>query len=204
MSNSPSLPIFQISVDRLRALCDVVMGVVMVLLVLNIDLPDISQVKDAGSLLQVFYAEFPAFFAFVISFIVVAKCWQIHTLLFYHVKKVDKRILWITLFYLFSICLLIFTSGLPIHFEDKAIVDIFSLSLLLPALLLSSLCVRVVYAWRLDEEIELSEARKRATVILTLKTFVIPVLSLISIGVSFYSVSIAFYLWTLVFFVIFI
>lgn len=196
--------IFQLSIDRLRSLCDVMMGAVLVLLVLNIDLPNLANVKDAPSLLQLFYSEFPAFFSFLVSFLVVAKCWQIHNLLFNHVKQVDNKILWLTMFYLLSICLLIFTAGLPVRFEDKTIVNIFSLSLLLPALLLSLLCVRVVYAWKLDEEIELSETRKRAAVILMLKIFLIPLLALISIGLSFYRVHIAYYFWAMMFLVIFI
>ncbi|EKD92294.1 MAG: hypothetical protein ACD_29C00078G0001 [uncultured bacterium] len=200
--NNTTPVIFQISTDRLRSLCDVVMGVALVLLALNIDIPDLSSVTNAASLFQFFLSEFPAFFSFVISFLVIAKCWQIHNLLFYHVKQVDKRILWLTLFYLFSICLLVFTAGLPIHFEDKTIVDIFSLSLLLPALLLSLLCVRVVYLWQFDEEIEISEARKRAAVILMTKILLIPILALILIGISYYRVNLAYYLWALMFLVI--
>ena len=201
---NPVLTIFQISTDRLRSLCDVVMGVAMVLLVLNIDLPDLSEVKDAASFIQVFSSEFPAIFSFMISFLVIAKCWQIHNLLFHHVKRVDKRMLWLTIFYLFSICLLIFTAGLPIRFNDKTIVDIFSLSLLLPALLLSFLCVRVVYLWQFDEEIEITETRKKAAVILMLKIFLIPILAFISIGISFYQIDIAYYFWVLMFLVVFI
>src|SRR3989338_8347587 len=140
-------PLFQLSIDRLRSLCDVVMGVVFVVLVLNIDIPDLSAVKSTQNLMDVFSHELPAVFSFVICFLVVAKCWQIHNLLFYHVKQVDKRILWLTMFYLLSMVFLIFTAGLPMRFDDKAIVIIFSLSLVFPPFFLSMLCARVVYAW---------------------------------------------------------
>lgn len=195
---------FQLSIDRLRSLCDVVMGAVFVVLVLNIDIPDLSQVKTAQNLSDAFFLELPALFSFVTCFLVVAKCWEIHNLLFYHVKRADKRVLWMTMFYLLSIAFLVFTAGIHKRFFDMTTVIIFSTSLMMPAFLLSILCVRVVYMWQFDESIFLSEGRKRAAVILMLKTFLIPAVGISSIVVSYFNVRAAFYLWSLMILVIFV
>lgn len=198
--NSP----FQLSIDRLRSLCDVVMGAVFVILVLNIDIPDLSAVNTAQSLLHALYFQLPTFFSFMICFLVVAKCWEIHNLLFYHVKKADKRILWLTMFYLLSISFLIFAAGVPIRFEDNTTILVFSSSLIVPPLLLATLCVRVVYAWQLDESIYLSEGRKRAAVILMLKIFLIPAVSIFSIIISYADTKLAFYSWAAMLLIIFV
>ena len=195
---------FQLSIDRLRSLCDVVMGVVFVALVLNIDIPDLSQVKNAQNLMDAFFLEFPALFSFVICFLVVAKCWQIHNLLFHHVKQVDKRILWLTIFYLLSISFLVFSGGMHMDFNDKTIVQVFSATLIFPPFFLSMLCARVVYAWQFDESIYLSEGRKRESVILMLKIFLIPLISIVSILLTYQNVTWAYYIWTLMFVIIFV
>lgn len=196
--------LFQLSTDRLRSLCDVVMGVVFVVLVLNIDIPDLSQVKTAQNLMDAFVLEFPALFSFVICFLVAAKCWQIHNLIFHHVKNVDKRILWLTMFYLLSIAFLVFSGGLRMDFTGKAMVIVFSVSLMFPPFFLSMLCARVVYAWQFDESIYLSEGRKRAAVILMLKIFLIPLLSIISILLANENITIAYYIWSLMLVIIFV
>ncbi|HLD84340.1 MAG TPA: TMEM175 family protein [Coxiellaceae bacterium] len=195
---------FQLSIDRLRGLCDVVMGVALVMLVLNIDIPNLSDVHDAQHFMNAFSHQAPSLFSFLICFLVIAKCWQIHSLLFYHVKTVDRRILWLTMFYLLTIIFLVFTSGLKIRFDDQIILAIFSANLMLPALVLSMLCARVVYGWKLDESIYLSEARKRASVILMLKIFLIPLIAVISFALSYVNVSLGFYSWVLMLFVIFV
>lgn len=198
--NSP----FQLSIDRLGSLCDVVMGAVFVILVLNIDIPDLSQVRTAQNLVDTFLLELPALFSFVICFLVVAKCWQIHNLLFNHVKQVDKRILWLTMFYLLSISFLVFVAGLRINFTDRTIVTVFSMSLIFPPFLLSMLCARVVYSWKVDDSIYLSEGRKRAAVVLMLKIFLIPAVAILSILLSYIDIKLAYYIWALMLLVIFV
>lgn len=200
----PETSPFQLSIERLHSLCDVVMGVVFVVLVLNIDIPDLSTVNSAENFVTLFIREWPAIFSFIICFLVVAKCWQIHNLLFHHVKQVDKRILWLTMFYLLTISFLIFTGGLRIHFFSKASVIIFSMSLMLPPLLLSMLCARVVYAWQFDESIYLSENRKRAAVVLMLKIFLIPLVALLSVALTYVDIPLSFYIWALMFLIIFV
>ncbi|EKD77034.1 MAG: hypothetical protein ACD_42C00498G0003 [uncultured bacterium] len=197
-------PLFQLSIDRLRSLCDVVMGAVFVVLVLNIDIPDLSQVKTAQNFLDAFFLELPALFSFVICFLVVAKCWQIHNLLFHHVKQVDKRVLWLTMFYLLSISFLVFSAGLHMRFDEKIIVIVFSLSLLMPPFLLSMLCARVVYAWKFDESIYLSEDRKRAAVVLMLKIFLIPAIAISSVLLTYVDIPLSYYIWSLMLLVIFV
>src|SRR3990167_1650561 len=191
--NSP----FKLSIERLGSLCDVVMGAVFVVLVLNIDIPDLSQVRTAHNLIDAFLQELPSLFSFVVCFLVVAKCWEIHNLLFNHVKQVDKRILWLTLFYLLSISFLVFIAGMHVNFHDDTIVTAFSTSLIFPPFLLAMLCARVVYSWKVDDSIYLSEGRKRAAVILMLKIFLIPAIALLSIILTYINVKLAYYIWSL-------
>ena len=195
---------FQLSTDRLRSLCDVVMGAVLVVLILNIDFPDLSTVSTTQTLLNIFYEKLTSIFSFLLCFLVVAKCWEIHNLLFYHVKNADRRIVWLTMLYLFCVIFLIFTSGIHIRFTDKTIVMIFSISLMMPAFILSMLCARVVYSWKLDESIYISETRKRASVILMLKIFLIPAIAIFSFILTYVDVLFAYYVWSLMLIVIFV
>lgn len=195
---------FQLSIGRLRSLCDVVMGSVFVALVLNIDIPDLSQVQAADTLVDAFLVELPALFSFFICFLVVAKCWQIHNLLFCHVKRVDKQLLWLTLFYLLSIAFLVFVGGLHVDFTERMVIIVFSVSLIFPAFFLSMLCARVVYAWRLDDSIYLSEERKSASVILMLKILLIPLLAIISILLTSFDLKCGYYIWAFMLLIIFV
>ncbi len=200
----PDVSPFQLSIDRLGSLCDVVMGAVFVVLVLNIDIPDLAHAHTAQNLRDAFFLELPTIFSFLICFLVVAKCWQIHNLLFQHVKQVDKRILWLTMFYLLSITFLVFAAGLHINFLDKTVVTVFSISLMFPPFLLSLLCARVVYSWKTDESIYITEGRKQAAVILMLKTFLIPVIAIISVLLANFDIKFAYYIWALMLLVIFV
>lgn len=195
---------FHLSIGRLRSLCDVVMGVVFVALVLNIDIPDLSQIEATSSLSDAFFTELPALFSFFTCFLVVAKCWQIHNLLFCHVKRVDNKLLWLTLFYLLSIAFLVFVGGLHIDFTQRMVVIAFSVSLIFPAFFLSMLCARVVYAWRLDDSIYLSEERKSAAVLLMLKILLIPALAVVSILLTSVNLKVSYYSWVLMLGIIFV
>lgn len=194
---------FQLSIDRLRSLCDVVMGAVFVVLVLNIDIPDLSSVHNPQNFVDTFSVAIPSLFSFLVCFLVVAKCWQIHNLLFYHVKQVDKRILWLTMFYLLSIVFLVFAAGVHIDFENQADIVVFSTALIFPPFILSMLCARVVYAWQFDESVYLTENRKRSAVMLMLRIFLIPVIAILSIILSYFDLKLAFYIWSLMLLVIF-
>ncbi len=66
------------------------------------------------------------------------------------------------------------------------------------------LCARVVYAWQFDDSIYLSEGRKRAAVILMLKISLIPLVSVISILLTYENITLAYYMWALMLVIIFV
>ncbi len=105
---------------------------------------------------------------------------------------------------LLSIAFLVFSGGLHIDFSDRVIVIVFSASLMFPPFFLSMLCARVVYAWHFDESIYLSEGRKRAAVILMLKIFLIPLVSIVSILLTYENIALAYYIWALMLMIIFV
>ena len=101
--------------DRLRdptrvlALSDGVFAIVLTLLVLEVQVPDLGGGQTLGEAL----AEVrPSFIGFLISFVVTAIAWTGHRDLFALIKRMDRNLVWLNILYLFPLSLLPFGAAL--------------------------------------------------------------------------------------------
>ena len=93
--------------ERLLAFSDGVFGVAITLLVIDLRLP-----ADADAdLLRGLLALGPKLALFVFTFLVVGTTWLAHHRKFSYVDHVDRRLLWLNLFYLMALCLVPFASS---------------------------------------------------------------------------------------------
>lgn len=97
---------------RIEALNDGIYAVAMTLLVLELKLPEareaVTESALAGSLLHLI----PKFFAWLISFFILAIFWFSHQRAFHYVRAVDRKLLWINVIALAFASLLPFSSAL--------------------------------------------------------------------------------------------
>lgn len=72
------------------------------------------------------------FAAFFLSFVNIANYWKTHHTFFVHIKKIDEKLLWLNISWLFFIVLIPFSTSLVSgYFFDTPAIFIYSLNLLL-------------------------------------------------------------------------
>ncbi|MVM31966.1 DUF1211 domain-containing protein [Spirosoma sp. HMF4905] len=117
-----------LNLDRIVFFSDAVVAIAITLLVLDLklDIAGSQTVRwaDIGKLL-------PQFAAFLLSFILVALFWIIHNQIFRYIKRVDERLVWINISWLFFIALLPFSASLlSAHFGERVATMVYVLNTL--------------------------------------------------------------------------
>jgi uncharacterized membrane protein len=96
--------------DRVNNFCDAVFAIAMTLLILEIKIPNLDDLKTNGTW-GVLARLIPSFVGFLISFLVTALYWRAHLIIAQFVKSYDNRLLWITVWLLMSVVLLPFSTA---------------------------------------------------------------------------------------------
>ena len=116
---------------RIEAFSDGIFAFAITLLVLYLKAPDPSE----GDLLLALVAQWPAFFAFVTSFMTILIMWVGHHEMFTYIVRADRRFMFLNGFLLFFITLTPFTTSLVAgHIaspDSRAAVAVYSGSFLL-------------------------------------------------------------------------
>jgi uncharacterized membrane protein len=94
--------------ERLEAFSDGVIAIAITLLVLQIDVPDVG----SGDLLHALLKDWPAFVAYIVSFVVIGIMWVSHHSMFERICGVDRGLLFINLLLLLGIAFLPFPTAL--------------------------------------------------------------------------------------------
>jgi uncharacterized membrane protein len=114
--------------DRLLAMTDGVIAVIITIMVLELKAPagtDLKALNDSG----------PVFLAYVLSFIYVAIYWNNHHHYFHLVRKVNGAVLWANFHLLFWLSLVPFsTAWMGEHAFAPLPTALYGMSLLMPAL----------------------------------------------------------------------
>lgn len=82
--------------DRLNAFYDAIIAIIVTILVL--ELPQPESVTLAG-----FWQLRLSYLAYLISFLVCVNMWQYHHKIFYHVEKINNRIIWLNILLLLTL-----------------------------------------------------------------------------------------------------
>jgi TMEM175 potassium channel family protein len=104
--------------SRVLALSDGVFAIIITLLVLEIHVPELSQGQTLSEAMEEIR---PSFFAFLVSFVVVAISWAGHRDLFALIRRTDRLLVWLNIVYLLPLCLIPFGASLLARYENEAI-----------------------------------------------------------------------------------
>ena len=122
--------------DRLLAMTDGVIAIIITIMVLELKVPE-------GASLEALWHAWPVFVAYALSFIYVAIYWNNHHHYFHLVRRVNGPIMWANFNLLFWLSLVPFASGwMGEHAFAPVPTAIYGVALFLPAL-----------AWRLMQAI---------------------------------------------------
>ncbi|MCW3084130.1 MAG: hypothetical protein JWP12_1496 [Bacteroidetes bacterium] len=118
-----------LQLERLVFFSDAVVAIAITLLALDIKIEHIPGEHLTFSMIT---AKWQTFAAFFLSFINIATYWKTHHTFFVHIKKIDERLLWANILWLFFIVLLPFsTSLIGVYSFDTPAIFTYSLNLLL-------------------------------------------------------------------------
>ncbi len=103
---------------RLEAFYDAIIAIIVTVLVLELPQPATASLASIWALKT-------SYFAYLISFLVCANLWQYHHLIYNHVDRIDRKIIWqnILLMFVFSLIpyLTIFVANHPNEFIPQAL-----------------------------------------------------------------------------------
>lgn len=102
----------EFQLERLILFSDAVFAIAITLLVIEIKVPELHEEFTDAALGQELLHLIPKFVGFLISFLIIGMYWTIHHRIFSFLVNYDRKLLWLNLFFLMSIVLMPFSSGL--------------------------------------------------------------------------------------------
>jgi uncharacterized membrane protein len=119
--HDPERKDFQI--DRIILFSDAVFAIAITLLIIEIKAPDIHELGHITTqgILEQLHGLFTKFIGFIVSFFVIAIYWRSHHRIFGFVNQYSERLIWLNIFFLFTIVLMPFSSA---YYSENAQFDI--------------------------------------------------------------------------------
>jgi len=194
--NSSTHKAMGFTVERVSALSDGVFAVAITLLVVSIAVPTIrgtvTNAKLAHGLAQIW----PHFFSYFLSFVIIGMFWISHHALFTIIRRVDRTLIWLNMFYLLLIVFMPYPTNLLSLFGQTMVATVIYAAVLAAAGLLQA--AMAFYATRdhqlVDDEFDPKYAGEYLR-----NSVVMSVVFIISIGIAFASPTAAQFFWIVLF-----
>ena len=127
--------------DRMLTFSDGVFAIIITILVLDLEVPDLSSGQSLASSLEEMR---PTFIAFVISFLMVGMYWVGHRDMFVNVRLVDRDVLWLNLLFLLPVAVIPFAASVLGEYSTQpAALHLYG------AVLIVATLMRMVLSWYL-------------------------------------------------------
>jgi uncharacterized membrane protein len=125
---------FVLTTRRIEALADCIFAFAMTLLVLTLTLPDMTETKL--NLSQLLAAQWPKFFNYALSFLLLAVFWILHHQQFHLIHRTDRRHVWINVGILMFVALMPFSTDVVGDYGGQTLAELlFSANLMILGLL---------------------------------------------------------------------
>lgn len=183
-------------IERTVYFSDAVFAIAITLLALDLEVPEIPAGSVAtelpGRLLEIW----PRFLSFVFSFVIIGNYWMAHHRTFRYIRGYDRRLLFINLLFLMWVVLIPFSSSLLGEYGGEQIsVVLYAANMAVAGLTLSWLWW---YAQN-NPHLVAPDVDPRLVQYNNLRAMIVPLVFLLSIGVSFLNVGAAKLCWVLLF-----
>lgn len=125
-----------ITTARIETLTDGVFAIVMTLLVFDMRVPVQEQVAEIG-LARALAQLAPNLLNYAITFVILGVFWVGHHNQFFYIKRADRVLLWINIFFNMAVALVPFSAGLFSRYgQDNLSIIVYNLNLILAGVLL--------------------------------------------------------------------
>ncbi|NYT11411.1 MAG: DUF1211 domain-containing protein [Methanomassiliicoccales archaeon] len=168
-----------LTTHRIEALTDGVFAIAMTLLVLSLNLPEITSQESFHDLL---YGQVHVFLAYVLSFLLLAVFWIIHHYQFHRIERTDRVLLWINIIILMFVALMPFSTSIVGDYPSEPLAKaFFDMNLFILGLLFY---VNWRYASGQHRLIDPNMPQEKIELV-GRKSLVIPIVSLVSFVLAF-------------------
>ena len=192
---SENRPTTGLNTNRIEAFSDGVFAVAITLLVLNLQVPQLSASVVSHELVPKLFELWPKLLIYVLSFVIVGIYWVAHHNSFHYIKWSDRTLLWLNLLLLLCIVFIPFPTALVGEYPEQQIsVVIYGSTLVITGLVLQLIWWYATSGYRLvDRNID-PHLVQRAT----RRNLAAPLIYLLAIGASFLSVQLSLIIFVLV------
>ncbi len=178
--------------DRIVNFSDAVFAIAITLLILDIRVPDIPDNLVAEELPAQLLALWPKYFGYVLSFVSIISFWNIHHTIFSTIRGYDKGLILLNSLFLMFVAVVPFPTALLSEYGNHQLpVAIYAATLAVGRLLLTAIYWYATSGYRLVDP----DLNPRVLRFFLIRGLTLPVIYLLTIGVSFLSVSAAIYSW---------
>ncbi|HVU14282.1 MAG TPA: TMEM175 family protein [Phototrophicaceae bacterium] len=183
-----------ISTARIETLTDGVFAIVMTILVFNFHIPTQAEVAEHG-LLRALALQTPTLLGYAITFVILGVLWVGHHNQFFYIRRADRVLLWINIFFMMTVALLPFSAELFSEYgQDQTAIILYNLNLILAEIMLF---IHWWYATR-DSHLLNHIIEPQARTSVSRRILTPPIFYLIAIGISIFSVDMSIFIDILV------
>jgi uncharacterized membrane protein len=122
--SSESKP-FELGKNRIEALSDGVFAIVMTLLVLELHVPSLSPDAPNVEVLPALFDLWPKFATYGITFISLGVFWIGHHNMYHAIRRADRVLLWLNIFFFMFVSLLPFSTSVLNTFTQTQVAPLF-------------------------------------------------------------------------------
>lgn len=185
--------------SRLEALADGIFAIVMTLLIIRINVPELNGSATNGELLDGLRSLTPLFASYILSFLVLATYWMGHNVIIsVFAKNLTRKLAYMNVPFFMAVALIPFSAHLlGLYFYTQIAVVVYGINVILIGLFLFLIMAHELRA-RDIENAKISQHDLKYAYIRVL----LPVASaVVAIAVSFYSPVISIYIFVIVVFI---
>jgi uncharacterized membrane protein len=184
-----------LSTTRIAAFSDSVFAFAATLLVLNIKVPELLPAQLTTELPRQVFQLWPQLLSYIMSFVIVGIYWVAHHVMFHHIKRSDRLMLWLNITFLMCIAFIPFPTALISRYGAvQTAVVVYAGTLAITGVLLELLWW---YATRGHYLVE-RELPDRVIRLGSIKTIIAPCAYALSIAISFFNPKFSIILFVLV------
>ncbi|WP_436345150.1 TMEM175 family protein [Natronorubrum sp. FCH18a] len=169
--------------DRMEALSDGVFAIVLTLLVLQFEVPDVS----ASELPSAVADQETLLVSYLLSFVVVGLYWIIHHNLFRYIVAHDRILLWLNLLFLLSISFLPYPTEMMGVYGSRFAWTLYAINFVLVGVLMTA-----VWAYAARTDVTDDEIGDGAARLITIRGLISPAAFVLSIAVAAVSLPVAY------------
>jgi uncharacterized membrane protein len=126
-------------IGRVNAFTDGVLVVSMTLLILDLQLPDDIRDLTNRSVLDLVGRMWPKYFGYVLSFLVIANYWVVHSAKFARLRVINDGFVWLNIYFLLVVGFIPFATALISRTDGSAATQIYAATMVVASTLLTYL-----------------------------------------------------------------